>query len=112
MNLACVFSYNEIDAQKLRFLNYEDLFEQENEKIEKNEIIYLCSSDIENYSYLKYYSEDIKFSIFHFDVKTKKLMSFFDMNLLLSTKYIHQVVKMMDQFLITSLNYIIRLVMM
>lgn len=83
----CVFSYNEIDAQKLRFLNYEDLFEQENEKIEKNEIIYLCSSDIENYSYLKYYSEDIKFSIFHVDVKTKKLMSFFDMNLILSSDF-------------------------
>lgn len=83
----CVFSYNEIDAQKLRFLNYEDFFEQENEKNPKNEIIYLCSSDIENYSYFKYYSEDIKFSIFHVDMKNKKLLSFFDMNLVVASDF-------------------------
>ena len=50
----CIFSYNETDTQKLRYLNYDELFDLNS----KNDIIFLCSSDIENYSYFKFYSED------------------------------------------------------
>ena len=72
----CIFSYNETDTQKLRYLNYDELFDLNS----KNDIIFLCSSDIENYSYFKFYSEDINFMIFHIDTVNSTLKTLFDMS--------------------------------
>ena len=67
----CVFSYSEIDVQKLRFLEYEHLLISSSASSASNElncdIIYINSADINNYSYLKFYNEDIGFYIMHID---------------------------------------------
>lgn len=85
----CIFSYNETDAQKLRYLNYDELFNLDTEK----DIIFLCSSDIENYSFFKFYSEDIKFMIFHIDWSSSALKTLLDMSTQSHESLLHYIEK-------------------
>ena len=65
-----IFSYNELDAQKLRFVNNENDFE----------IIFVNFSDINNYIYFNYYSEDITYKLLYVNIEKNKLIHFIDID--------------------------------
>ena len=98
--LICVFSYNELDAQKLRYLSWDKIYsgslskktkkEKKDKKIKINvdalddqknfKIIYLNSTLPQNYSALGYYTEDITFKLIH--IKNNcEIINFYDLDI-------------------------------
>ena len=75
--IICIFSYNELDAQKLRFVNYEKFINYNENDFE---IIFVNSSDINNYIYFNYYSEDITYKLLYVDIEKNKLINFIDID--------------------------------
>ena len=77
----CIFSYSELDAQKLRYLNYKPLIlENFTDDYYDFNFIYINSSLIENYSFFSYYSEDITFKILKINLENSHLINFIDMD--------------------------------
>ena len=77
----CIFSYSELDAQKLRYLNYKPLIlENFTDDYYDFNFIYINSSLIENYSFFSYYSEDITFKILKINIENSHLINFIDMD--------------------------------
>ena len=86
--LICVFSYNELDAQKLRYLSWDKIFtanksskkskkEQENKYFK---IIYLNSTVPENYKIFGYYTEDLTIKMMHISEECK-VINFYDLDI-------------------------------
>ena len=94
----CVFSYNEIDAQKLRYLSWDKIYskpkkakkDKKDKKIKINvesideqknfKIIYLNSTLPQNYLTLGYYSEDITFKMIHIN-NNCEIINFYDLDI-------------------------------
>ena len=100
--IICVFSYNELDAQKLRYLSWDKIFsaklikKTKKDKKEKKEIkdktnsdtkdeqknfkiIYLNSTLPQNYFALGYYTEDITFKMIHISNKCE-ILNFYNLD--------------------------------
>ena len=86
--LICVFSYNELDAQKLRYLSWDKIFtanksskkskkEQENKYFK---IIYLNSTVPENYKIFGYYTEDLTIKMMHISEECQ-VINFYDLDI-------------------------------
>ena len=95
--IICVFSYNELDAQKLRYLSWDKIYsssknnkksknkkeKNENNKTEENKyfkIIYLNSTLPKNYYTFGYYTEDLTLKMIHIS-ESCKIINFFDLDL-------------------------------
>ena len=95
--IICVFSYNELDAQKLRYLSWDKIYsssknnkksknkkeKNENKKTEENKyfkIIYLNSTLPKNYYTFGYYTEDLTLKMIHIS-ESCKIINFFDLDL-------------------------------
>ena len=86
----CVFSYNELDAQKLRYLSWDKIYsvskqtkksKKEKEKDNKYfKIIYLNSTLPQNYKIFGYYTEDLTFKMLHISDKCQ-LINFYDLDI-------------------------------
>ena len=98
--IICVFSYNELDAQKLRYLSWDHIFAtnvakktkkgKKEKKIKLKEddpnkeqqyfkIIYLNSTLPQNYLALGYYTEDITFKMMHISNECE-IINFYDLD--------------------------------
>ena len=96
--IICVFSYNELDAQKLRYLSWDKIYSSNLKKKSKKDktkkekkdiglidepknfkIIYLNSILPQNYLALGYYSEDITFKMIHLSNKCE-IINFYDLD--------------------------------
>ena len=86
----CVFSYNELDAQKLRYLSWDKIYsvskpskKSKKEKEKENKyfkIIYLNSTLPQNYKIFGYYTEDLTFKMLHISDKCQ-LINFYDLDI-------------------------------
>ncbi len=74
----CIFSYSDIDCQKLRYLNFKDLILENftDDYNDKLNLIYINSSLIENYCFFSYYSEDITFKLLKINLDNSQLINF------------------------------------
>ena len=97
--IICIFSYNELDAQKLRYLSWDKIFStniakkskkgKKENKIKLNDdtnkeqqyfkIIYLNSTLPQNYLALGYYTEDITFKMMHISNECE-IINFYDLD--------------------------------
>ena len=98
--IICVFSYNELDAQKLRYLSWDKIYsspkstkkskknkikdkniEKEKEKENKYfKIIYLNSTLPQNYFTFGYYTEDLTIKMIHIS-ESCKVINFYDLDI-------------------------------
>ena len=92
--LICVFSYNELDAQKLRYLSWEKIYstpkstkkskkEKDKEKEKENnyfKIIYLNSTLPQNYNTFGYYTEDLTIKMIHI-TESCEVLNFYDLDI-------------------------------
>ena len=94
--IICVFSYNELDAQKLRYLSWEKIYSEK--EVKKNgadlgkknyfTIIYLNSTSPQNYLYFSLYIEDITFKMLHINSKCE-ILNFYDLDNFSSRDFIN-----------------------
>ena len=92
--LICVFSYNELDAQKLRYLSWDKIYstpkstkkskkEKDKEKEKENnyfKIIYLNSTLPQNYNTFGYYTEDLTIKMIHI-TESCEVLNFYDLDI-------------------------------
>ena len=92
--LICVFSYNELDAQKLRYLSWDKIYstpkstkkskkEKDKEKEKENnyfKIIYLNSTLPQNYNIFGYYTEDLTIKMIHI-TESCEVLNFYDLDI-------------------------------
>ena len=97
--IICVFSFNELDAQKLRYLNWDKIYSKLPKKTKKDKkdkktkinidaiddkknfkIIYLNSTLPQNYLALGYYTEDITFKMIHI-TNNCEIINFYDLDI-------------------------------
>ena len=95
--IICIFSFSELDAQKLRYLSWDKIYsakltkKTKKDKKEKKEIglidepknfkiIYLNSTLPQNYLALGYYTEDITFKMIHISNKCE-VLNFYDLDI-------------------------------
>ena len=88
--LICVFTYNELDAQKLRYLSWDKIYtgsksskKSKKEKEQENnyfKIIYLNSTVPENYKIFGYYTEDLTIKMIHISDKLQ-IINFYDLDI-------------------------------
>ena len=92
--LICVFSYNELDAQKLRYLSWDKIYstpkstkkskkKKEKEKEKENnyfKIIYLNSTLPQNYNTFGYYTEDLTIKMIHI-IESCEVLNFYDLDI-------------------------------
>ena len=84
----CVFSYNELDAQKLRYLSWDKIYSsskssKKSKKEKENKyfkIIYLNSTLPENYKIFGYYTEDLTFKMIHIS-DSCEIINFYDLDI-------------------------------
>ena len=94
--IICIFSFNELDAQKLRYLNWDKIYTTKLIKKTKKDkktkinvdsieeqkyfkIIYLNSTLPQNYLALSYYTEDITFKMIHISNECE-IINFYDLD--------------------------------
>ena len=98
--LICVFSFNELDAQKLRYLSWDKIYsipksikkskkEKDKEKSKEKEkdkenkyfkIIYLNSTIPQNYNTFGYYTEDLTIKMIHI-TESCEVLNFYDLDI-------------------------------
>ena len=92
--LICVFSFNELDAQKLRYLSWDKIYstpkstkkskkEKDKEKEKENnyfKIIYLNSTLPQNYNTFGYYTEDLTIKMIHI-TESCEVLNFYDLDI-------------------------------
>ena len=92
--LICVFSYNELDAQKLRYLSWDKIFtstktnkkskkDKDKDKDKENKyfkIIYLNSTLPQNYHTFGYYTEDLTIKMIHIS-ESCEVINFYDLDI-------------------------------
>ena len=94
--LICVFSYNELDAQKLRYLSWDKIYstpkstkkskkekDKDKEKEKENnyfKIIYLNSTLPQNYNTFGYYTEDLTIKMIHI-TESCEVLNFYDLDI-------------------------------
>ena len=92
--LICVFSFNELDAQKLRYLSWDKIYSTpkstKKSKKEKNKnkekennyfkIIYLNSTLPQNYNTFGYYTEDLTIKMIHI-TESCEVLNFYDLDI-------------------------------
>ena len=88
--LICVFSYNELDAQKLRYLSWDKIYstpkstkKSKKEKEKENnyfKIIYLNSTLPQNYNTFGYYTEDLTIKMIHI-TESCEVLNFYDLDI-------------------------------
>ena len=92
--LICVFSYNELDAQKLRYLSWDKIFtstktnkkskkDKDKDKDKENKyftIIYLNSTLPKNYHTFGYYTEDLTIKMIHLS-ESCEVINFYDLDI-------------------------------
>ena len=90
--LICVFSFNELDAQKLRYLSWDKIYstpkstkksKKEKDKPKENnyfKIIYLNSTLPQNYYTFGYYTEDITIKMIHI-TESCEVLNFYDLDI-------------------------------
>ena len=84
----CIFSYNELDAQKLRYLSWDKIYSsskstKKTKKEKENKyfkIIYLNSTLPENYKTFGYYTEDLTLKMLHISDKCE-IINFYDLDI-------------------------------
>ena len=93
--IICIFSFNELDSQKLRYLNWDKIYSSKVKKSKKDKktkinvdsieeqkyfkIIYLNSTLPQNYLSLAYYTEDITFKMIHIS-NNCEIINFYDLD--------------------------------
>ena len=75
--LICVFSFNELDAQKLRYLSWDKIYSTENNYFK---IIYLNSTLPQNYNTFGYYTEDLTIKMIHI-TESCEVLNFYDLDI-------------------------------
>ena len=90
--LICVFSFNELDAQKLRYLSWDKIYstpkstkksKKEKDKEKENnyfKIIYLNSTLPQNYNTFGYYTEDLTIKMIHI-TESCEVLNFYDLDI-------------------------------
>ena len=94
--LICVFSFNELDAQKLRYLSWDKIYstpkstkkskkekDKDKEKEKENnyfKIIYLNSTLPQNYNTFGYYTEDLTIKMIHI-TESCEVLNFYDLDI-------------------------------
>ena len=92
--LICVFSFNELDAQKLRYLSWDKIYstpkstkkskkEKDKDKEKENnyfKIIYLNSTLPQNYNTFGYYTEDLTIKMIHI-TESCEVLNFYDLDI-------------------------------
>ena len=84
----CIFSYNELDAQKLRYISWDKIYSsskstKKTKKEKENKyfkIIYLNSTLPENYKTFGYYTEDLTLKMLHISDKCE-IINFYDLDI-------------------------------
>ena len=95
----CVFSYNELDAQKLRYLSWDKIYSsskssKKSKKEKENKyfkIIYLNSTLPENYKIFGYYTEDLTFKMIHIS-DSCEIINFYDLDIYNLTNLLKEII--------------------